>query len=593
MDLGASLDRPLRRDPKFIPLLRSGRLPSLQVCEHLQNLLEEVESTITRDQDAIWDLKCQIGVLRDRVSVQEENKHLLESLFAPIRQTPPELMQHIFELAVGANHFGGAKPVSTATRIASVCAQWRSIAQSTPRIWAKFVVEFPSTQPSRQGSLFKSLERHLAFAGDAELEIDLRAPKSAVTVDDEILALFTARAPRWRSARFKLKTITSSAQEILTAALSHLPSLTSLHIFSPEFGGYTCIRTEFFKSCPALRDLSLVEFNPQATSTLPWAQLTRIHFAPADASEINTVLQLCPKLVSVSLRVEASASLEIVGPSLAACVHQMRTLRIESSSTSRARTAHAGVSTICTALTLPQLKSFVVASSMYRKYTALGEARHEVGHWPQKAVVQMITRSKCKLKTLRLVGVPLDTDEALELLRLAPNAVEVSLHECKTRDPESLSEARCWAVEDDIGANHFVTTKLLTALGPTVSDAPTSDSAPALAPLLPCLRRLHLKVNTGFDMEAYMRMLRSRWPAPGGELARDVSRLSTISLVVMSFLDFGADWDSKPLLAMKKEGLLIKYDDGDEECYGYYDQVESDDSDSDYDSGSDSDSDSD
>ncbi|KAJ7034558.1 hypothetical protein C8F04DRAFT_1395375 [Mycena alexandri] len=572
----------LRHDPKFVPLLRSGRIPSPQDRDNLKGLLKEVENGITRDENAICDLEYQVELLQHRVSVLEENKRLLKSLSAPIRQAPPEIIQQILELSVGVNHFGGTKPISPATRVASVCAQWRSIAQATPCIWARFLVEIPSGDPRKQESLVKSIERHLAFARDAELEIDLRAVKRIV-VDDKILGLFAARATRWRSATFKLGYLTNGAQEILNTTLDHLPSLKSLHIYCPP-GSNTDIQVEFFKCCPALRQLSLSKFNPQAMTTIPWAQLTSINFAPVDARDIDNVLEVCPRLVSVSLRVETASGLETNGPTLVPRTHQMHSLRIESTSASSAYNAHPGVFSICTALTLPHLESLVVGSNMIRKYVASDESRHEAGKWPQTAVVEMLTRSKCKLKTLRLKGVPLDTTEVLQLLRLAPHAVEVSLHECRTRDPELLSDQRSWVVFDDVGANHFITKDLLLEL---CAQKPAQSTNPTLSelyvPLLPRLRRFHLKVNSGFDMDTYMRMVRSRWPEPGVEIDSNVSRLAAISLAVMCHNDDYGHWDSKPLLAMKKEGLLIKYDDGGEEFYDYHDQVKSyDDSDSEY-----------
>ncbi|KAJ6572176.1 hypothetical protein B0H19DRAFT_1256077 [Mycena capillaripes] len=520
----------------ILQLLRSGRLPPTQQRDSIKSLLHGVEEGISRDQDTIWDLQEEVALLEERVSVLEENKNILASLFAPIRKLPPELIQHIFELSVGG-----------ATRISSVCAQWRSIALATPRIWATFIVDFVPIMEGRENYIFRSIERHLQFAGDAELTLDLRAPKSFV-VHHEVLEIFAARASHWRSASFKLGEITRAARDILSAALDNTPCLKSLHIRSPA--RHSDIKLEFFKSCPALRDLSLLEYKT-TTSAIPWAQLTSIHFTIRYQGNINTVLDLCPNLISLSLRVPKTYTLGYEGPEITPRTLQIQTLRIESYQIASGSSAFSGLFTTCAGLTLPRLTSLSIVSFIRRRYIAYDETRHEAGYWPRGVVEGMLTRSACKLKTFRSQCIHLDTSEALRLLRLVPHTTQVSLHKCNTTDPESLSERRLDKVMDDLYTNHFITTQLLEAL---CAKEPTSGSGEAL--LLPRLRRLHLKVNSKFDMAAYMTMIRSRWPRPGAPRVLDigVDRFDAISLTLMQVDDY-VPWDSKPLLALKRKAF--------------------------------------
>ncbi|KAJ7096072.1 hypothetical protein C8R44DRAFT_989381 [Mycena epipterygia] len=496
-----------------------------------------------------------------RVGVLQENQRILQSLFSPIRKLPPEILRLVLELSAGANHFKeDGKSVSGGTRVSSVCYHWRMIALSTPRIWATFIVDFVARAQNTSMGFVSAIERHLRLAGDAELELDLRAPESVV-VDHEVLELFATHASRWRSATFKLESITPRAREILETALDKMPSLESLHIHRLfKSSNSSAINIGFFKSCPALRNLSLVEYNPTAASTIPWAQLTSIHFAPSDAGIINTVLDRCPSLVSVSLSVPTSYNLERVNDAIDPRILQLQTLRIESRYLTGYR-ALSGILTVCRGMTLPALTSLTIVSTLRRKTRASDESRFEERTWPQEAVVSMLTRSACKLRILRLQGIPLDTSQALQLLRLAPHAVEVALHECKTPNVESISERRLWAILDDLTANHFVTPAFLAALSASAS---ASD-----APLLPRLRRLELVVNGTFAMDAYVAMVRSRWPGPTGPrlLETGVDRLNSISLKAIEDEDDGVYWNSESVLALKKEGLAVRYDDGQD----YYD----------------------
>ncbi|KAF7348635.1 F-box domain-containing protein [Mycena venus] len=205
---------PLRRDPTITTLLRSGRLPHPNQRGDLESLFQEVEANISDDEDRIWDLKHQVSLLRSRISVLRENKCILSSLSAPIRKAPPEIIQHIFELAVDANHFKDVKYVSVATRVSSVCAQWRSMAHATPRIWASFVVDIVHCTKEWNGI---SIERHP----------DLRTTTAAIAVGHDIMQLYLAHASRWRFESFNFGAITSQARGILMAALQSYEQLES------------------------------------------------------------------------------------------------------------------------------------------------------------------------------------------------------------------------------------------------------------------------------------------------------------------------------------------------------------------------------
>ncbi|KAK7059772.1 F-box domain-containing protein [Favolaschia claudopus] len=576
---------PLWEDPNIVPLLRSGRLPSPLELKHLEALLFQVDSCIDEDEKHISQLYSQISQLRERVQILEFNQQILESLSAPIRKTPPELMQQIFELAVDTNEFKDLKSMSSAVRISSVCAQWRSIAHATPRIWSGFLIDLdgpknsiqpfsaniPPPPPNKNNSkLFvDSIDRHLRLSRDAELHLDVRATRDPSELCSQILELFAPHASRWRSAKFKVGPISGDTQKRLQVALQTTPRLKSLHIYALQGSVDSGISLDFFESCPELKELSAIQYKPH--NGIPWLQLTSIHFAVSRIAEIDTVLDLCPKLRSLSLIVPTASTLETSSSEIVPKTLPIRTLTIRSRSVAGGR-AQTGVQRICNALTLPRLHSLTILSSIYRKYRAIDEPRHEIGYWPQAAVEGMLVRSACKLESLRLEGVPLDTDEAIRLLRLTPHAGKVSLHECPTTDPEDLSERRIERVGDDIGANHFVTEDLLKDLR-VKSEL---SGAEAIPHLLPRLRRLELKVNESFPLDAYMSMIRTRWPGPDAPrvLPTGVDRLDAVSLV---YRTHECDWIDVPdnpdvLLKLKAEGLLVKYSDGCDTHYEYKDK---------------------
>ncbi|KAJ7150877.1 hypothetical protein C8R43DRAFT_1005478 [Mycena crocata] len=547
----------VHRDPAIMSLLRSGRLPSSQQSDTIQTLIEDVKTTISREQDLIWDLQGQISVLEDREYVLEENQRVLESLFSPIRKLPPEIVQLVLELSVDANHFKTSPETSIliAARLASVCVQWRTIALSSPRIWGKFIVDDVNNTKA-----VRSIEEHLRLAGDTELDIDLRA--SAV-VSHEIIALFCSHASRWRRATFQLGFITVKARDILSSAFENLPVLRALHIRHPDL--YSAIGIDLFKSCPALGKLSLIEYRPEAASksNIPWVQLTSIHYTPSDTRDMLTILDLCPNLVSFSMRLPATSSMPAAPTADPRSFPVLRTLRVDTRTEPRYREQLSGVLMVCSALTLPALHSLTFVSNTRRRYRTRDEPRHEEGQWPHAAVTAFLARSAAPLESLYLEGVPLDAGEALELLRLVPHASQVSLRECRTIHPEAVSESRLWRAVDDFGANHFVTNALLDALTVAAPLAvPTQE--PAVSPLLPHLRHLALEVGTQLDLQRYTAMVRSRWPGPDAPRVLDsgVDRLDGVALVGMIHEE--SYWHPAPVLELRKEGLAVRFEDGEE-----------------------------
>ncbi|KAK7059774.1 F-box domain-containing protein [Favolaschia claudopus] len=562
---------PLCENPHIVPLLRCGRPPSPLEYRKLQSLISQLDSCIDHDQDHIWELESQVSFLLERVAILKKNKHILRYLSAPIRKPPPEIMQQIFEFAVDINEFKDDKSISSATRISSVCAQWRSIAQATPRIWSNFLVEVvasdddqpsnKSTVPFNSNGLIKSLERHLQFSRDADIYLDIRAaysgPESSL-LSSRILDLFAAHALRWRSAKIK-------------AALRETPRLKSLHIHpAPVNSG---IPIEIFESCPALTELSLIHYEPKAR--MPWSQLTSLHFDVSHMTEINTVLDLCPKLLSLSLVVPTSDALDDSVSLVVPETVSIRALTITSRSVFGYK-AHSGVQQLCNGLTLPLLHSLTFASPICREYCTPYELRHEIGYWPQSAVENMIVRSACEIQTLCIEGIPLDTDEALRLLRLNPHVVKLSLHECATMHPYELTERRYDKVFKDVHANHFITDDLIKALC-----VPSSDDADVTL-LLPRLRHLEFEVNESFPLVEYVRMIRSRRSDPSAARVPEtgVDRLDAVSLTYRTHDSFDCHWSENPesLLKLKQEGLLVRYDDGYEELYEYTDKYPREDS---------------
>ncbi|EEB93469.1 hypothetical protein MPER_07866, partial [Moniliophthora perniciosa FA553] len=112
-----------------------------------------------------------------RAAVATKDKLLvLESLFAPVRKLPPELLSLIFTHSVETNKLDLEHPHhsrSEASDLAAVCYHWRNVALATPDIWASitFLVHVGMWQADCR--VISLLKTHIERSQHAHLAIEI------------------------------------------------------------------------------------------------------------------------------------------------------------------------------------------------------------------------------------------------------------------------------------------------------------------------------------------------------------------------------------------------------------------------------------
>ncbi|KAJ6623154.1 hypothetical protein B0H10DRAFT_2011453 [Mycena sp. CBHHK59/15] len=141
--------------------------------------IEECEENIARIDSQI----------RDLVRLRDRERGIIASLrlfICPIRTLPCELLTDIFRLILA---------------LCQVCAYWRKVAQTDPRLWAH--LELPILIPKKGEMILAATEMFMERSAPLPIPVSLRlnSPTASV-VDLQLAARMLGVAHRWRTFTF-------------------------------------------------------------------------------------------------------------------------------------------------------------------------------------------------------------------------------------------------------------------------------------------------------------------------------------------------------------------------------------------------------
>ncbi|KDR79904.1 hypothetical protein GALMADRAFT_265136 [Galerina marginata CBS 339.88] len=163
--------------------------------EEIDDLIKEKEHI----RKKIVDLCCELGTLCQTLKQKKDQLDLAQSLKAPIRCLPPEVLNYIFEMCLPFDQ----KMTSFAAPLllCQVSRQWRDIATQNPMLWNSLSVDVPENidqgfLENRNRLLNLVLER--SKGNLLSLEIQQSKPYSRSTRFSSLLDTYSQLFPRCR-----------------------------------------------------------------------------------------------------------------------------------------------------------------------------------------------------------------------------------------------------------------------------------------------------------------------------------------------------------------------------------------------------------
>lgn len=373
--------------------------------------------------------------LLNRVNYLKAQINVSNSPF--LRMLPSEIIAEIFTLSLGVpapDQDLGDVDNTVPLKLGAVCNAFRTIAWSTPRLWATVILDIKSAwKIAAQATL---LFDWLSRSGHLPLLIWLNSTEEVHWTSEQILKVINVFCDRWKYVDIRLP---SSCYQYLPSSDESLPMLESLTLKPPGGQGDRSHRIHI-RNAPNLRYITLQCLYLRSIR-FQWHVLTVLDLESFYIDESLEIFRQASNLVDLYVRRilggddnHALPSEPIVMPSLSSLTF------INDKATD--------LSTMLDMLTLPALRSL--------SFSAEGTA-------PCLSLARVIQRSSCRLASLTLKHWSRVDPEFVSLLSCTPSIKELCLEMFDTTTPTSRLEVA--SLTDDVlqlfisrenGQDHFL-----------------------------------------------------------------------------------------------------------------------------------------
>ncbi|KAF7292101.1 F-box domain-containing protein [Mycena indigotica] len=406
-----------------IGLLRSGTTPGSGDARHLQQLLGGLTTEVARFDAVIAAKETEISQVKEARESLQRYASATESLLAPIRRLPPELLGKVFVALIALpsvnetrlERLGNARVV----RITGVCYLWHSLVHKTPQLWTNIHANIDDSVPPALAEhlIAVSLQRSAGLPLDVHVQL---RPMWTLGLFQTLLD----QCERWENAELALS---HAHVELLSAARPRFPLLETLDLLDMSLTGMEQLDT--FQHAPLLSHVTVYDDPP----LLPWSQIREIfsyigHLA-SNADELQGIFGFvghCSTLCTVVIpEIHLDMTTRWTLPPSPTIISNVGALRIGISNIDDAAPpTRRIIGSLLALLNLPDLRQLVIHSA---SATAL--------LWPQEAFSAFCLRSS-SITRLRLADVLITHDELIASLRSLSALRELALED--VHDPKHL-----------------------------------------------------------------------------------------------------------------------------------------------------------
>jgi hypothetical protein len=280
----------------------------------------------------ISDIERERDILADEI---QEHTQLL----APFRRYPDDILREIFLACLPYNHNAIMSPEEPPLLLGRVCSRWRSVAYSTPRLWATLHIPTPERlcQYARSGTeneyekkllarYNNRIEQHiiavndwLLRSGSCPLSISFHQPEvrqnhNFETFDwNHYFSIMESFSRRWYRLELSITTDQLSSRMAAVPATS-VPLLKHLHLLFFYEGSKSAERweTSGLINSSQLHTLDIIHlpFQPTKVPGMDWSHLSNLNLVGmgphgpllspwhrTNIQEAYYILSRCPRLV--------------------------------------------------------------------------------------------------------------------------------------------------------------------------------------------------------------------------------------------------------------------------------------------------------
>ncbi|KAJ7143614.1 hypothetical protein C8R43DRAFT_1014781 [Mycena crocata] len=231
---------------------------------HIKQLLVDPCAEIQRIDDEIAQLQARRLKLSTYVSEYT-------ALISPMRRLPSDIVREIFISCLPANHNPIISAEEAPLLLTRVCSIWRSIALSTPRMWAAIhIVEPRELDPQVQAGCLDMVNNWLGRSGGLPLSISFHPIIHVPAVSSLLFDVIMSFSSRW-------KDISVSGPSNIRLSKAQVPLLRSISIADHEVvDEILAEETQGFFRGASVEEVRIgTNIHPRQLS-LPWHQLTTL-----------------------------------------------------------------------------------------------------------------------------------------------------------------------------------------------------------------------------------------------------------------------------------------------------------------------------